>query len=157
MSSRTRVYRMTLATRGYSLGQNAWSIEGHYIATLPGEIHDTRQDLADFCIPHFRRKVLRHTGQQVSKDKIRVGWEREESALAPSPDIRVEFRKMTYRGRQTQARRLPSDVLRYDVEYDPQAEYDEAEEYEYDDEEYDSDEYQGNGSEPEEYENDEES
>jgi hypothetical protein len=141
--SSVRVYRMTLSTRGYSPSQNAWSFEGHYTAALPGDIHDVRFDLADFCIPHFRRTVLKHTGRRISDDKIRVGWEREESALAPSPDIRVEFREMTYRGKQTYARQLPVEVLRYEADYD---EYDEEEENLHEDEE-----------DEEEYEDDEES
>jgi len=145
---------MTLSTRGYSPSQNAWSFEGHYTAAISGEIHDVRLDLADFCIPHFRRTVLRHTGQRISEDKIRVGWEREEPALAPSSDIRVEFREMSYRGKQIYARRLPAETLRYGDKYDPEADYDEAEDYEY--EEYDSDECQENGDELEEYEDNEE-
>jgi hypothetical protein len=151
---------MTLSTRGYSLGQNAWSLEGHYTAALPGDIHDVRLDLADFCIPHFRRTVLRHTGQRISDDKIRVGWEREEPALTPSKEVHAEFREMSYRGKQTHARRLPPDVLRYDFEYDPEADYDEAENDGYedsnDDEEYEdeSDELEDD---EEECEDDEES
>ena len=129
-----RLYRMTLSTRGYSLGQNAWSFEAHYTAALPGDIGDVRVDLADFCIPHFRRAVLRRTGVRIPEGKIRVGWEREEPALTPSPDIHVEFREMTFRGKETHARRLPPEVLRYDAEYDPEADYDEAEdEYEEED------------------------
>ena len=157
--SSARVYRMTLSTRGYSLGQNAWSFEGHYTAALPGDIHKVRFDLADFCIPRFRRTVLRLAGQRISEDKIRVGWEREEPALAPSPDVHVEFREMTYRGKQTYARRLPAETLRYGNKYDPEADYDEAEDYEYEDEEYDSDEYEEyeeNGDEVGEYEDNEE-
>jgi len=158
---------MTLATRGYSPSQNAWSFEAHYTAALSGDIGDVRVDLADFGIPHFRRAVLRHTGLRISDDKIRVGWEREEPALTPSPDIHVDFREMTYRGRQTHARRLPPEALRYDVEYDPEPDYDEIDDDEYEDEndeledeeEYDSDEYEEyeeSGDELEEYEDNEE-
>lgn len=152
-----RVYHMTLATRGYSPSQNAWSFEAHYTAALSGDIGDVRVDLADFGIPHFRGAIMRRYGLRIPEGKIRVGWEREEPALASSPDVHVEFREMTYRGKQTYARRLPAETLRYGNKYDPEADYDEAEDYE--DEEYDSDEYEENeenGYEVEEYEDNEE-
>jgi len=156
----TRVYHMTLATRGYSLGQNAWSFEAHYTAALSGNIHDVRLDFADFGVRHFRRTILRRYGLRIPEGNIRVGWEREEPALAPSRDVHVEFREMTYRGKQTYARRLPSEVLRYDVEYDPETEYGEADD-EYEEEDSDEDEeYEDENDEledDEEYENDEES
>ena len=148
---------MTLATRGYSPSQNAWSFEGHYTAALPGDIHDVRLDLADFGIPHFRRAIMRRYGLRIPEGKIRVGWEREEPALSSSPDVHVEFREMIYRGKQTHARRLPAETLRYGNKYDPEADYDEADAYE--DEEYDSDEYEEYeeiGDEVEEYEDNEE-
>lgn len=153
-----RVYHMTLATRGYSPSQNAWSFEAHYTAALSGDIGDVRVDLADFCIPHFRGAIMRRYGLRIPESKVRVGWEREEPALASSPDVHVEFREMTYRGKQTYARRLPAEVLRYGDQYDPEADYDEADADEYEDEEYDSDEYEENeesGDELEEYEHDE--
>jgi len=152
-----RVYHMTLATRGYSPSQNAWSFEAHYTAALSGDIGDVRLDLADFGIPHFRGAIMRRYGLRIPEGKIRVGWEREEPALAPSPDIHVEFREMTYRGKQTYARRLPAETLRYGNKYDPEADYAEADAYK--DEEYDSDEYEEceeSGDEVEEYEDDEE-
>jgi len=138
-----RVYHMTLATRGYSPSQNAWSFEAHYTAALSGDIGDVRVDLADFGIPHFRGAIMRRYGLRIPEGRIRVGWEREEPALASSPDVHVEFREMTYRGKQAHARRLPSEVLRYDVEYDPEADYDEYEDESdesEDEEEYDNDE-----------------
>ena len=140
---------MTLSTRGYDPGHHAWSFEGHYTAALSGDIHDVRMDLADFGVRHFRRAILRRYGLRIPEGNIRVGWEREEPALAPSRDVHVQFREMTYRGKQTYARRVPPEILRYDVEYDPDMDYDEAEfggedlDQEYEDEE--------------EYENDEES
>jgi hypothetical protein len=148
---------MTLSTRGYSPIQNAWSFEGHYTAALSGDIGDVRVDLADFGIPHFRGAIMRRYGLRIPEDKIRVGWEREEPALASSPDVHVEFREMTYRGKQAYARRLPAETLRYGNKYDPGADYDEADAYE--DKEYDSDEYEEyeeSGDEVEEYEDDEE-
>jgi hypothetical protein len=151
-----RVYHMTLATRGYSPSQNAWSFEAHYTAALSGDIGDVRLDLADFGVEHFRRAIMRRYGLRIPEGKIRVGWEREESALAPSPDVHVEFREMTYRGKQAYARRLPAEVLRYGNKYDPEDDYDEAEDYEYEDEEYDSDECEENSDELEEYEDNEE-
>jgi hypothetical protein len=99
---------------------------------------------------------MRRYGLRIPESKIGVGWEREEPALAPSPDVHVEFREMTYRGKQTYARRLPGETLRYGNKYDPETDYDEAEDHEYEDEEYDSDEYEENGDEVEEYEDDEE-
>jgi len=131
-----RVYRMTLATRGYSPSQNAWSFEAHYTAALPGDIGDVRVDLADFGIPHFRGAIMRRYGLRIPEGKIRVGWEREEPALASSPDVHVEFREMTYRGKQTYARRLPPQALRYGAEYDLEADNEESEGDEDEEDEY---------------------
>jgi len=154
-----RVYHMTLATRGYSPSQNAWSFEAHYTAALSGDIGDVRVDLADFGIPHFRGAIMRRYGLRIPESKVRVGWEREEPALSSSPDVHVEFREMTYRGKQAHARRLPAEVLRYDVEYDPEADYGEIDDDEYDEATSDDDdEYEDEGDESEdeeEYDNDE--
>jgi hypothetical protein len=103
---------------------------------------------------------MRRYGLRIPESKIRVGWEREEPALSSSSEVHVEFREMTYRGKQTYARRLPAEVLRYDEHYDPEADYDEADAGEYEDEEDEPAEYEEDeesGDELEEYEDDEES
>ncbi len=118
-----RVFHMTLSTRGYTLGENAWGYEAHFTAALPGNIHNVREKLRAIGIPYFQRLVLERYGQHVPLDRIRGEFEREEQALAPSADITVEPLEITYRGKMHHAaklpiRTLPSDVVAYDPEYD---------------------------------------
>jgi hypothetical protein len=114
-----RVYRMTLSTRGYSLGKHAWSYEAHFTALLPGNVHNVREKLRAYFVPYFQRLVQERYGEDVPLVKIRGEFEREEPALSPSADITVEPYEITYRGRMHYAtavpiRRLPSDIIAYD-------------------------------------------
>jgi hypothetical protein len=138
-----RVYHLTLSTRGYSLGESAWSYEAHFTAALTGSIHNVREKLRAMAFPYFQRLVLERYGQHVPLDRIRGEFEREEQALAPSADITVEPLEITYRGKMHHAtslptRRLPSDIVAYDPEYDTAGfemeEDDEEEDDFYDDE-----------------------
>jgi hypothetical protein len=110
---------MTLSTRGYTLHKNAWGFEAHFTATLPGSIHNVREKLREIGIPYFQELIRERYGQDIPPEKIRGEFEREESALAPSPDIRIVPLEMTYRGKQHDAtelptRRLPADIIAYD-------------------------------------------
>jgi hypothetical protein len=114
---------MTLSTRGYSLGENAWSYEAHFTAALLGGVHKVREGLRAICIPFFQRLIRERNGQRIPLDKIRGEFEREEPALAPSPEIRVEPLEITYRGKMHHAIKLPvltlsTDLPAYDSEYD---------------------------------------
>lgn len=134
-----RVYHLTISTRGYSLGENAWSYEAHFTATLPGGIHQVREKLRAIAFPYFQRLVLERYGQHIPLDRIRGEFEREEQALAPSLDIRVEPLEITYRGKMHHAtsmpiRRLPSDIVAYDAESDTAGFEMEGDEEEEDDE-----------------------
>jgi hypothetical protein len=113
---------MTLSTRGYSLGRNAWSYEAHFTAALPGRIHKVREQLRAIGIPFFQRLISQRYGQRIPLEKIRGEFEREEEALAPSSEIRVERLEITYRGKMHHAAKLPvltlsSDLVDYDPEY----------------------------------------
>jgi hypothetical protein len=147
-----RVYHITLSTRGYGLGENAWSYEAHFTAALPGNIHNVREKLRAIAFPYFQRLVQERYGQHISLEKIRGEFEREERALGPSADIRVEPLEITYRGKthraiQLPTRRLPSDIVAYDPQYgeresdveefdeDDDLEDDDLEEKDYDDDE----------------------
>jgi hypothetical protein len=140
-----RTYRMTVwAGISYNLGEEgAKSIESHYVAALPGDIREARQDLADFGIEDFRRIFEGRRGYKPPLAAVKVSFEAEERALAPSLEVHVETLEMVYRGRQHYANRFPPRVLTYDIEYDPEfadeQPEDEDEEPE-DDEDYEDDE-----------------
>jgi hypothetical protein len=122
-----RVYHMTLSTRGYSLGQNAWSYEAYFTAALRGDIHKVREELRAVGIPYFQDLIQERYGQHIPLDKIRGEFEREEQALAPSPDIRIEPLEISYRGRMHHATKLPTLTLSSDiVSYDPELDLDES-------------------------------
>jgi hypothetical protein len=135
-----RVYHLTLSTRGYSLGENAWSFEVHFTTALSGGIHNVREKLRALAFPYFQRLVLERYGQHIPLDRIRGEFEREEQALGPSADITVEPLEISYRGKMHHAtslptQRLPSDIVAYDPEYEPaEFEIDEDDDEEEDDE-----------------------
>ena len=115
-----KVYRMTLSTRGYTLHNNAWSFEAHFTATLPGNVHNVREKLREIGIRYFQELIRERYGQKIPAEKIRGEFEREEPALAPSPDIRIVPLEMTYRGKYHDATELPTRTLPADiVAYDP--------------------------------------
>lgn len=130
-----RTYRMTVwAGISYNLGEEgAKSIESHYVAALPGDISEVRQDLADFGIKDFRRTFEEFRGYKPPLAALKVSFEAEERALAASSEVRIETLEMVYRGRQHYAKRLPLRALTYDIEYDPEF-ADEAREDEFDEE-----------------------
>ena len=115
-----RVYHLTISTRGYSLGENAWSYEAHFTAALPGNMRKVREELRAIAFPYFQRLVLERYGQHVPLERIRGEFEREEQALAPTPDIRIEPLEISYRGKMHHATKLPIVTLPSDiVAYDP--------------------------------------
>jgi hypothetical protein len=121
------VYRMTLSTRGYSLGENAWSYEAHFTAALPGSIHKVREELRAIGIPYFQRLIRERYGQRIPLERIRGEFEREEQALSPSSEIRVEPIEITYRGKMHHATKLPVLTLSADLPaYDPEYNSDES-------------------------------
>jgi hypothetical protein len=157
-----RVYHLTISTRGYSLGENAWSYEAHFTAALLGGIHNAREKLRAIAFPYFQRLVMERYGQHIPLDRIRGEFEREEQALAPNPDIRVEPLEIAYRGKMHPAVELPtltlpSDVVTYDPAYQT-AEFeveedDDEEDYENDFEDDESEDELDEEDEDEEYDN----
>jgi hypothetical protein len=154
---------MTLSTRGYSLGENAWSYEAHFTAALPGSIHKVREELRAIGIPFFQRLIGERYGQHIPLEKIRGEFEREEQALAPSPEILIEPLEITYRGKMHHATKLPvltlsSDFATYDPEYNSNESNmadDEDSEQAEDDEDFedsDDDEWEDADEDEEEYE-----
>jgi hypothetical protein len=152
---------MTLSTRGYSLGENAWSYEAHLTAALPGSIHKVREELRAVGILYFQRLILERYGQHIPLDKISGEFEREEQALAPSADIRIEPLEITYRGKVHQATRLPtvilpSDVVPYDPEYDLGQSDSEEDEEDLEEADFDEDDWEDNEVDEEDEDEDEE-
>jgi hypothetical protein len=103
-----RVYHVTLSSRGYSLGEKAWSYEAHFTAALAGNVHNIRGKLRDIVFPYFQRLIQERYGQDIPLERIRGEFEREEPALAPSPHIRIEPLEISYRGKMHHATKLPT-------------------------------------------------
>jgi len=110
VASTVRQYKVTLSTGSvYEKGDGeAKSFEGHFKAYLRGKIRTNRKRLADFLIPLFQRQVYNELGVRIGRAHIRVGFEREESALSSSKEIEAEFRVIVYHGKHHIAKRLPS-------------------------------------------------
>jgi hypothetical protein len=136
---RTRVYRMTVWTGiAYHEGEEgAKSLECHYTAALPGDLHEVRQDLADFGINNFLRTFEELHGYKPSPSAVKVRFEAEQTALAPTEEIQVETLEITYRGKQHYARRFAPRTMRYN--YDPDSYCDEDEDDADEDDEWDDD------------------
>jgi hypothetical protein len=119
----------------YNLGEEgAKSLECHYIATLPGDIHDVREDLADFGVEDFVRTYEELRGYKPDLRNVKVRFEAEQAALAPSSEIQVETLLMVYRGKQHYAQRFPVRTVSYEAEYDFAEDALDEQEYEGDDE-----------------------
>lgn len=114
MPQPARLFRMTVATRWYDESAGKGRLyEGHFKAARSGSIHTVRQNLANKAIPFFQRTIQKRYGKWIPKDKIRIGFEREESATKASPEVDVEFRDMEFRGKKYSAYPRPSSVMRY--------------------------------------------
>jgi hypothetical protein len=103
------------------------TVEAYFKAALEGSRHENRQELADIGIPFFQDQLRELYGISAPEDRIKVRFEREAPAQSPSAAIQVDFREMTYRGKEVSARALPSRTIPLDDEtreYDP--DYDDA-------------------------------
>jgi hypothetical protein len=98
------------------------TVEAYFKVSLEGSRHENRQKLADIGVPILQDKLRELYGISVSEDKIKVKFEREAAAESESDAIQVDFREMTYRGKEVSARALPSQIIPLDEgsrEYDP--------------------------------------
>ena len=98
------------------------TVEAYFKAALEGSRHENRQELADIGIPFFQDQLRELYGISAPEDKIKVKFEREAPAQSLSDVIQVDFREMTYRGREVSARALPSQTI--PLEYDDSPDYD---------------------------------
>lgn len=118
------------------------TVEAYFKAALEGSRHENRKELARIGVPFLREKLQEWYGISAPEDEIKVRFEREAPAEAASEAIRVDFREVTYRGKQVSARALPSQIIPLEGEgdqgYDP--EYDDSaacEEDDYEDSDWD--------------------
>jgi hypothetical protein len=137
------------------------TVEAYFKAALDGSRHENRQELADIGVPVLQDKLSELYGIIAPEDKIKVRFEREAPAKSLSDAIQVDFREVTYRGKEVSARTLPSQIIpldedsrEYDLDND-EASWDEEEDSEDSDwgenEDYEDDE----DSEDEDWEEDE--
>jgi hypothetical protein len=105
------------------------TIEAYFKAALEGSRHENRQELADIGVPFLQEKLQAWYGISAPDDEIKVRFDRETPARTASNAIRVDFREMTYKGKQVSARTLPGQTIPlqdedeedYDFEYDDSA------------------------------------
>ena len=128
-----RLFKTTLAMRGYTPRENAWSAEAHYTAASSGAIHDVREQLREIAFSHFQKTIRRIYGMRVSRGQIKGRFELEQTALAPSDTIHVEMYEMIYRGKQHYSRKLASEEIPFKT-YDPESENEVDETYASDEE-----------------------
>jgi len=118
------------------------TVESYFKAALEGSRHENRQELARIGVQFLKEKLQEWYGISAPDEKIKVRFERETPAQTPSKAIQVDFREMTYKGKQVSARALPGETIpiededeeRYDLDYD-----DSSEEEDYDDSDWDDD------------------
>jgi hypothetical protein len=136
--SSVNIYRMTIWTGVFyqTPGQPAKSIESNFEAALRGDIHTNLDELRERGIPVFRDLVRRFSGRRVAPEEINIRFERPEPTSTSSPDVKVQSREYSYRGKEMHARQLPTQVLRL---FEEEESDDEDEEWE-DDEDNDEDE-----------------
>jgi hypothetical protein len=109
-----RLYRMTIATHWYDQpAKRARSFEAHFKIARYGQSTTVRKNLADKGLADFQREIRRRYGVNVLRGKMRVSFEREESARRIDQEAQVEFRGMEFRGKQYGAISAPSKLMRY--------------------------------------------
>jgi hypothetical protein len=114
----------------------------YFKAAMAGSMHQNRRKLARIAVGVLQEILQEWYGISASDDEIKVRFERETPARTASDAIQVDFREMTYRGRQVSARALPSQTIPlqdedeegYDLEYADSAA---SEEDDYDDSDWD--------------------
>jgi hypothetical protein len=120
------------------------TVEAYFKVRLKGSRHESRKKLADTGIPCLQDILQEGYGISAPGDKIKVRFERETPAQTTSEAIQVDFREMTYRGRQVSARALPRHTIPLEDEdgqgYDPEYEDSAAsEEDDYEDSDWEDD------------------
>jgi len=122
-------YRMTACGPAYdeTTNRGVLTVEAYFKAALDGSRHENRKELADIGVSFLQEKLQEWYEISVPDDKIKVRFERETRAQTASEAIRVDFREMTYKGKQVSARALPSQTIaleddqEYDLEYNDSA------------------------------------
>mgnify|MGYP001088364210 CR=1 FL=1 len=111
---RARVYRMTISSTWYDRRtRKAKEFELHYRVARHGKIARIRRHLARRCAVHFQQSAYRIFKRWIPKRKVKIRFERESPALKTQQLIRIEARRMEYRGKQWNAYLLPSRTLSY--------------------------------------------
>lgn len=118
------------------------TVEAYFKAALDGSRHENRQELASIGVPILQDKLREAYGISAPEDKIKVRFERETQAETISDAIQVDFREMTYRGKEVSARAFPSQTIpldghegEYDRGFDDAASEDEDYDDDWDDDE----------------------
>jgi hypothetical protein len=148
--SSANTYRMTIwsGVWYHKPGQSAKSVESNFKAALRGDMHANREELRELGIRVFRDKVRKLYGRRLSPEEINIRFEREEPTSTSSPELEVQSREYSYRGKQMYARQLPTQVLRLNGEEDSDEESEEDEE----DEEWENGDDEGENEDAEEEE-----
>jgi hypothetical protein len=137
--SSVNIYRITIWTGVFyqKPGESAKSIESNFKAALTGDIHTNLKELRERCIPIFRDLVRTLSGRRVAPEEMNIRYERPERTSTSSPDVEVQSREYSYRGKQMYARQLPTQVLRLfeEEESDDEDNDEDEEEWENSDEE----------------------
>ena len=109
-----RTFRMTIATKWYDEREECvQEYEIHFKTARLGKIRNVRRYLAKRGVEFFQKHVYEKTGKLIPKGKIRIAFEKEEPARKAEKRIKIEMRKMRYRGRKWKADRLPSKTIPY--------------------------------------------
>ena len=104
-----RIYRMTIASIWYDEdAEKVKEFEIHYKVARSGPIRDTRYYLARRGGPHFQQYVYRKHKRWIPKRKIRVSFEREQTAIMPEGLIKIEIRQMQGVGKRNRWKAVPS-------------------------------------------------
>jgi hypothetical protein len=109
-----RTYHMTVSTVWYDKASaGAREYELHFTVGRRGKIRTVRRTLAKRGAPYFQRLIHRRTKRWIPLRRIRVRFEREETATRIDSRIRVDGRSMLYRGKRWRAYPLGSWEMNY--------------------------------------------
>jgi len=107
-------YRMTASTVWYYMPAHVGQgYEMHFKTARRGKIEDVRRALESEGTAYFQKTIYSGFGRRIPKERLRIGFEREEPTTRVQNNIMVEARYMEYQGSKWKSTAMPSKVLSY--------------------------------------------
>ena len=108
-----RLYRMTLSTGSLydKADREAQKLRRALQSLTTWRCAPKPEASRSFAVPIFLKRVRRELGVRVSPGRVRIGVEREQTALSAIRNVNAEFLVISYHGKQHVAKRLQTETF----------------------------------------------